>query len=86
MTLFALEIPSCRAVSSSGAPNIRRTWTCSSRSREGHKDDQRAEHLPCDNRLRGLGVFSLEKRRLQGDVIAAFQYLKGATGKMGRDS
>ena len=43
------------------------------------------EHLPCVNRLRVLGLYSLEKKRLWGYLIVNFQYMKRHTGKLGRD-
>ncbi|TRZ16526.1 hypothetical protein HGM15179_010579 [Zosterops borbonicus] len=45
-----------------------------------------AEYLPYKGKLRKLGLCSLKKKRLSGDLIATFQYLKEAFGKAGMES
>ena len=45
-------------------------------SRGGPKMIQGMEHLPYKDRLRQVGLFTLEKGRLWDDLRVAFQYLK----------
>ena len=51
---------------------------CSIQLKKDMTQLERVQRRAYTERLRELGLFSPEKRKLWGGLIAAFQYLKGA--------
>lgn len=63
---------------------ITRVWYFRSDDRDDVEMIRGLEHLLSEEKLRELWLFSVDKRSLQGNLRAAFQYIKGATRELER--
>ena len=69
-------------VSSSGLRSSKSQGSPRRSPAEGHKNDNRLEYLPVEERLNNLSLLSLKKRRLRGNPINVSKCLKGCERQM----
>jgi len=58
-----------------------RLWGLRVCFKKGSEAVRGLEYKSCGDRLRELGLFSLEKRKLKGDPITFYSHLKGGCGE-----
>lgn len=72
----ACETPTCSPLSNCGVPNTGKDINLLEQvQRKAAKMVREMEYLSCEEKAVRLELFFLEKRRVQGDLVAVFQYL-----------